>query len=116
MTPGQYWRESRNRTTSEWEFVGYAGVDAGMVVIADPGYLIGEPIEAYRDWGKFVAEHVPHINEEGFSNVMVGDKHIGGVVMQSGRGDGCYDIYVQRNSDGQIVAAQIRFDDVKLDQ
>lgn len=62
--------------------IGAVGVDAGLLMLVDPCYVR----EGY-DWGTFCAEYF-----NGKETTTAAQMH-GGVVFESGFGDGTYDVY-----------------------
>jgi hypothetical protein len=99
-----------------WTYAGRTGVDSGSILITDPCYVVrnpGEqhytPFESYDQLlgaveATFEPSHVPAVQ---LTNQFGADI---GVYLTRFGGDGVFPVYVQRDSRGQIVAAQIRFD------
>jgi hypothetical protein len=83
-----------------WRRIGRIGVDSGMVVVADPCYLIHRRRKLARDLGKEWEGFAERVHAEWGRNEIQGaqllyDKgHAGlGVVTGSGNGDGLYDVW-----------------------
>lgn len=80
-----------------WVLAGQCAVDAGLIMIGDPCYINGEePANelATGDWMEFcdwLGEDYPITKEIPFRLGHDG----AGVVMSSGLGDGCYEVWVR---------------------
>lgn len=101
---------------SDWQLVGHFGVDAGIVWIGDPCYILHKepknlPKTLGTDWGDFC-------NKLGDDTTVFGyrsDQTEGlGIVCQTGYGDGSYPVYV-RKEDGVVVAIFIDFNGILND-
>lgn len=94
---------------SKWERVGVVGVDAGLVWLGDPCYILHtkKPEAIGKDWGDFARS----LDRGADAQQMNYDKgHPGlGVVVTSGYGDGTYPVEVRRLADGTIAEARIVF-------
>lgn len=94
-----------------WERVGVVGVDAGLVWLGDPCYVLhGEKPKAIgRDWGDFVKKLDLGLGNDTMQ--MNYDKgHPGlGVVVVSGYGDGTYPVEVRRAKDGTVAEVRVVF-------
>jgi hypothetical protein len=85
----------------DWTPAGVVLVDAGAVVLVDPGSAdqvpppdeLGELLAAGEGVATIPGQHVPAV----------------GVVVASGWGDGRYPVEVQRDSDGRIRAVRVTF-------
>jgi len=78
----------------KWEEVGEIGVDAGMVMIGDPYYTLGDnATHRVKDWGDFCENH--YTKEKGGVSV-----HPFGIAVHSGLGDGTYKVFVKRKDMG----------------
>lgn len=94
----------------DWELAGHFGVDAGIVWIGDPCYILHKEKEKLpdtlgKDWGDFCNKLGDEITTFGYRP----DHPEGlGVVVQTGYGDGLYPVYVHRD-DGVIAAIFIDF-------
>lgn len=87
----------------EWEKVGEVGVDAGLIWIGDPCYVVAKDSSHVQPkWDKFCAE-LEKKEQNG-----VGDFGGTGVSISSGYGDGTYEVFVKRE-DGHIKEAKIVF-------
>lgn len=96
-----------------WERVGSAGVDAGIILIADPCYVIRDPGDPpyapFQNYGQLMDEIDKQDKEKGGNRVYPMPGALGVVVGGFG-GDGVYPVYVQRDETGRVIAATIRFD------
>ena len=82
------------------------GVDAGMIWIGDPCYVLGDDAShRVTDWMDF-CDKIPHCNE-----VSAPLGHGIGLAIPSGYGDGCYPVTVERNGDGRVASVTITFID-----
>jgi hypothetical protein len=94
-----------------WHKAGITGVDAGMILITDPCYVVRNPgdhqYEPYRSWEALWA----HMPGDGASHQITNEfsAEVGVIVTNFG-GDGVYPVYVETDFQGQVVAAMIRFD------
>jgi hypothetical protein len=98
-----------------WQQVGYVGVDAGLVILADPCYL-ADGKGPLANWGAFcdrldAAEYFAGGDGPDAWTYQVDEPGVTGVVVRSGYGDGRYPVYVRRDADGLPVAAMVVFDD-----
>lgn len=95
-----------------WEKVGEIGVDAGIVWLGDPCYILHKskkdlPASIGKDWSDF-CNKLGSADTKSFPYAM---GHEGlGVVVSSGYGDGTYPVEIRRNSDGVIREVRIVFD------
>jgi len=87
---------------------GHVGVDAGLVMIGDPGYII-EPSgqQGQMGWDEFVAKTIGDDRQPDVASEPLG-KFLG-IVMPSGQGDGIYPVYITLGDDGRPEAAMIVF-------
>ena len=92
----------------DWECIGTVGVDAGMIWIGDPCYVMGDDAgNRVRDWcGDFVSK-CDFDSRSGYFKPL-GDNT--GIGVSSGYGDGLYEVFVKR-SHGRIAEAKIVFID-----
>ncbi len=88
-----------------FEKIGVIGVDSGTVMMADPCYWIGRDDE----WGEFCDVTLPSGPQINFEMGHAGR----GVVVDSGYGDGCYNVYSKKNSEGRTIAMLVLFDEEK---
>ena len=86
------------------EEIAEIGVDAGLA-----GFFSEKPDYSDDEWSAFCDEKrsPENANKEAwiFNNIL----KTTGFFSYSGYGDGCYPIYVWKNRDGEIIAAEIRF-------
>lgn len=88
---------------SEWEKVGEVGVDAGLIWIGDPCYVVAkDSSHVWASWKKFCNAFLKKVSNG------VADFGNTGIAVESGEGDGCYDVFVRRK-DGMIKEARIVF-------
>jgi hypothetical protein len=94
----------------EWEEVGVVGVDAGLVWIGDPCYILhpeNPPEEIGKTWIDFCDkldwEETTH--QFRYDN---GGEGLG-VVVSSGYGDGTYPVFVRRTRDGRVAEVRVVF-------
>jgi hypothetical protein len=92
-----------------WFKAGTVGVDAGLVWVGDPCYVMGDDAShRVRDWSEFCRRLDESHDKDGFSQPL---GPITGVVVSSGYGDGEYPVMVARNRDGRVAAALVVFTD-----
>ena len=102
---------------SEWKKVGEISVDAGVVWLGDPCYILHRntphrqpPKDIGANWARFVESYF-HRSYCGCVSFKHDLGHEGlGVVVSSGNGDGVYDVEVKQ-VDGRIAAVRIVFID-----
>ncbi|MGH7974862.1 MAG: DUF4241 domain-containing protein [bacterium] len=97
----------------EWEKVGEVGVDAGMIWIGDPCYVVSKDAsDVFPSWKKFCAELFKG-DDSGCPQTKQWNYKMGhaglGVSVSSGYGDGTYDVFVKRTHDGHIAEAKVVF-------
>jgi hypothetical protein len=106
------------------EQIGVCGVDAGLIWIGDPCYILHKDPNAKEDydkppkdigenWSGFCEqmnnEQTNNIDNRQFNFDM---GHAGlGVCLGGFGGDGCFPVYVTRNDKGLVVKAEIVFDE-----
>lgn len=99
------WRDGE--TEGAWEKVGEVSVDAGMVWLGDPCYVMGDDAsERVHDWVKDFCEKLPE-------DAVTVSEPLGrgvGFGVPSGYGDGSYPVYIQRNYDRRVKALKVVFD------
>lgn len=88
---------------NSWEQIGSIPVDAGIVMVGDPCYLLPDD-GSHRDndiknWGKF-CNLLDNNNWNSIKN--------SAIVVSSGYGDGKYPVYV-RYQDGRIAEVKVVF-------
>jgi Protein of unknown function (DUF4241) len=93
-------------TNTKIEEIGYVGVDAGLLMIGDPCYFIGEDSTAskrYNDWSHFLNEQ-ELIGSKAEDNHQMTYPHGGeglGVVFGTTHGDGVYPVYAAKDEHGR---------------
>ena len=81
-------------------------VDAGLIWIGDPCYIMGDDASSrVKDFGKDVAGKVMGENV----SAPLGDGI--GLCISSGYGDGCYPVDIEVNEEGRVTKATITFID-----
>ena len=89
-------------------FVGNADVDAGIIWIGDPCYVVGgDSSHGPKDWDEFCDKWWKSDGERAAAAEPLGE----GVGVCVGRfgGDGSYPVYVTIGSDGLVTKAEIFF-------
>jgi hypothetical protein len=105
MGQGDKLKPQSTKDNSKWVKVGEIGVDAGMVWIGDPCYILHteEPVKGIgKDWGEFcdlLPDNGPLMKE--FDGGL-------GCVVGSGDGDGCYDVRA-RVKNGRVYEVKVVF-------
>jgi len=99
-----------------WEKIGTIGVDAGLCWIGDPCYL-SEDKAPFHDWGGFCDRlFETDFNEKRHAQYHYDHGHPGlGVLVESGYGDGTYEVFARKNGAGRIAEVRIVFVDPKHD-
>ncbi len=96
---------------AQWEKVGVIGVDAGLCWIGDPCYIIGKDVnkQPAKTWEEFCDKLFANESSQVMQwNYELG--HVGlGVSVQTGYGDGVYDVFVKRTKEGRIAEAKVVF-------
>lgn len=97
--------------------IGTVGIDAGMLYIGDPCYVIDKPLGA-KPWGEFLDSlyETSTLGDEGqwwqvyapFPNPAAG-KYPAGHVVTTGWGDGEYPVEVETTRDGRVASVTITF-------
>ena len=96
----------------KWEKVGKVGVDSGTIYIGDPCYVLHRDKVAKlpKDLGKNWMEFCDRLGNDQTTQFKYDLGHTGlGVALQSGYGDGCYDVEVQRTDEGRVKAVRVVF-------
>lgn len=100
--------------------IGTCGVDAGLIMIGDPCYIIGNDV-GRKPWPVFLTDLYKHpipgvagLPKERGWNVMslssLGNRAFpAALVVSSGYGDGEYPVSVRINDEGVITSMTIRF-------
>jgi hypothetical protein len=98
--------------------VGSCGVDAGMLMLVDPCYVLGKDAVAYNDdWGEFLKASGMHKGDEWPKYGIVpinrpqspGHGNAVGVVVHTGHGDGEYPVYAWFDKEGIIHKVEVDF-------
>ena len=97
----------------EMELAGSFGVDAGLCWIGDPCYIMGnDASHRVLSWKKYCDSlKTEGQHEKGYSAPL---GYGIGMAVQTGYGDGEYDVYVRRTEDGRIAEISIMF--IELDE
>lgn len=89
---------------SDWQLVGTVGVDAGMVWLGDPCYVLGsDSSHGPKTWQDFIDK----LDFKQRVQAPLGDDI--GLAVCSGYGDGSYPVYVRRLPDGTIAELRVKF-------
>jgi hypothetical protein len=88
--------------------VGMCAVDAGLVMIGDPCYSHCNSVWPYKDWQAFCAD-IEKLDAAKQIKFKAGHSGFGVVIGNFG-GDGSYPVFVEKDKDGRVVGAMIRFD------
>ena len=86
--------------------IGHVGVDAGVIVIGDPCYLVQGGAPSSPEWQEVVRELYDEANPrriEGTSAVEIE----GTIMTPTPLGDGLYAVYGEVDEDGQVLALRI---------
>jgi hypothetical protein len=97
---------------TEWEQVGEVGVDAGLMWLGDPCYIMGNDASRKWDtWSDFCDNlRDKHWDYTGVTQYNFSRGHVGlGVCVSTGYGDGVYPVEVKRNHEGRIAEVRIVF-------
>lgn len=93
------------------EEIGTVYVDAGMVWVGDPCYVLGEdashPTKEWHDFCELLDKAGQFEGEKRYSTPF--GKGIG-FAIESGYGDGEYPVYVEKNRDGRVSRVVIDFE------
>lgn len=103
----------RRMTIERLQRIGTVGVDAGMLYLGDPCYVIDAPL-GRRAWDQFLKEIggpegylESHAVVEG--EAVTGQRFPAGLVVVSGGGDGEYPVYAEFDGEGRIARLVIDF-------
>ena len=115
---GEEFSQENKMNANKWHKVGSVGVDAGLIWIGDPCYVLHKenlPKELGTSWGDFCTilqekektdtDQVAKNNAYAFSNL--------GIAISSGYGDGIYDVFIKLNNGNRVAEAKIVFIDSK---
>ena len=107
--------------TKGYRVIGHVGVDAGMLIMGDPCYLIDSDL-GKMPWADFLAKYTPLENANGDAlhvwrvpypeQTPAGkqpDRLSRAVVVGSGYGDGLYPV-TARFREGRVMELRIKFD------
>ena len=87
------------------KLIGQVGVDAGLIWIGDPCYVLhteNPPKSIGKDWGDFCDKLHKNADEHSTSfNFDMGHEGLG-VCVSSGYGDGLYPVYAQISDEGKF--------------
>lgn len=94
--------------------VGCISVDAGLVMVGDPCYHIGQdkqPKSFNKTWQEFVREELTYQDEPLNEVQLYHDSNVVGLAVVIGNfgGDGCYPVYVETNEQGQQKRLIVEF-------
>lgn len=95
----QWWYEFHRENSFAGERIGTVGVDSGMLLISDPCY-IKEGLE----------DKIEDIYEKVNSKGGAAEAKRFDLALKTGYGDGLYDVYAKRDSEGRILKIEISFD------
>lgn len=88
----------------EWEKIGTVGVDAGMIWVGDPCYVLGrDSSHGPKNWQEFCSKTDAH---QDYSEPL--GKGIG-FAISSGYGDGSYAVYIRRSRESRVSAVKVVF-------
>lgn len=91
---------------SDYETVGYIGVDAGIVMVVDPCYMVPND-----NWHEFCDEYWEKSGKTTGESGLGGIADMkGGIVVQTAWGDGLYPVSVRRDNSGRITEIRVVFD------
>jgi len=93
--------KTRNKL-SGWELAGQAGVDSGQILLGDPCYFLTK--EKYQE-----LLDIRKQDEFKSASVVLPYRMASGVVVDSGYGDGNYNVYIKKNHEGRVMEARIVF-------
>ncbi len=94
---------------AKWQKVGEIGVDAGLCMVGDPCYVSynnhkTHPIHNWKTFCNQLNDDVTQL-KNGLARVALG------IVVESGRGDGIYPVYIKRNGrKGRVAELKVVFD------
>jgi hypothetical protein len=96
---------------TDWEEVGGLSVDAGIIWLGDPCYLVDAPHQPdaneFRDWGAFCSKTAGMTTHQAFDHPA---GHPGkGLVVSTGYGDGHYPVSIRRAPDGRVAEVRVQF-------
>ncbi|WP_024816941.1 DUF4241 domain-containing protein [Arthrobacter sp. 31Y] len=87
------------KTNTDRELVGYVDVDAGVIMVGDPCYTIGDDASSrVPTWSEFcdrLFDKKNEVHETGVIHPFAADHRGAGIVIPSGYGDGSYPVYIE---------------------
>ncbi len=89
--------------SDERKVIGYLGVDAGLMYLGDPGYLIGPGKVGAMAWADFLKTYVGGDQAQHWRVDNIG------IVVSTGWGDGIYPV-TAKIRDGRLMSVTINFD------
>lgn len=95
----------------KWEEVGVVGVDAGLMWLGDPCYIMGKDANEHpvETWAEF-CEKIENLTDAQQFNYKMG--HAGlGVCISGFGGDGTYPVLIKKNADGLVTEVKIIFNE-----
>jgi len=96
--------DSSKRSRNSRKLLGYVNVDAGLIYIGDPSYLIGSELGAVP-WDQFLETYIRPTESEFAYSIDDGTA----IVTDTGYGDGIYPVYATIR-DGRVMAVTISFE------
>lgn len=99
----------------KWEKAGVVGVDAGLIWVGDPCYVIAkDSSHVFETYDEFIEK----LDLKKFDKSKQFDYPLGqpglGVCVESGYGDGLYDVFVERDpATGRVAQLKVTFIDNK---
>lgn len=97
----------------KWEKVGVVGVDAGLLWLGDPCYIMTKDASNFHDgtWHEWL-DKLWKLEEEQKNNAVQWSYQNGhpglGISVSTGFGDGKYDVFVRRDSQEKNRIAEVR--------
>lgn len=92
--------------STNWIRVGQIGVDAGLCMVGDPCYHLQEESSVRQKFGKDWKDFCKLLGDEFPTAKQIGRNLA--VVVDTGFGDGVYDVFVQRKG-GRTAAVKVVF-------
>lgn len=85
------------KSVDGWEYVGAIGVDAGIMYLGDPCYILQDRNET-PNYEEFISDKVMEdVNKKGAGIY----KNFVGAVCSTGFGDGSYDVFIKKYKAGK---------------
>jgi hypothetical protein len=107
-------KRAKKPPTETTRVIGHLGVDAGMMYLGDPCYIVGSDSQIGKkirgEWDAFL-DH--YIKDEDYPVWKIEDRGPGalGLVVTSGWGDGVYEVRATFNPEGRVKSMTITFID-----